>query len=27
LYLLTVEMRILGRLYWTKKNELGWFNH
>lgn len=25
LYLLTVEMRILGLLYWTKKRELGWF--
>ncbi|HKI68916.1 MAG TPA: hypothetical protein VKA67_04965, partial [Verrucomicrobiae bacterium] len=25
LYLLTVEMRILGLLYWTKKAELGWF--
>ena len=25
LYLLTVEMRILGLLYWTKKREFGWF--
>ena len=27
LYLMTIEMRILGLLYWTKKDELGWFNH
>jgi hypothetical protein len=27
LYLVTVEMRVLGLLYWTKKNDLGWFNH
>ncbi|MGH7952209.1 MAG: FHA domain-containing protein [Limisphaerales bacterium] len=27
LYLLAVEMRILGLLYWTKKDELGWFKH
>lgn len=27
LYLMTVEMRILGLLYWTKKDELGWFSH
>ncbi|MEI9961451.1 MAG: FHA domain-containing protein [Limisphaerales bacterium] len=27
LYLLTVEMRILGLLYLTKKRELGWFNN
>lgn len=27
LYLLTVEMRILGLLYWTRKDELGWFDH
>ena len=27
LYLVTVEMRVLGLLYWTKKEELGWFNH
>jgi hypothetical protein len=26
LYLLIVEMRILGLLYWTKKDELAWFN-
>jgi hypothetical protein len=26
LYVLTVEMRILGLLYWTKKDELGWFS-
>jgi hypothetical protein len=26
LYLLTVEMRILGLLYLTKKDDLGWFN-
>jgi FHA domain-containing protein len=26
LYLLAVEMRILGLLYWTNKGELGWFN-
>jgi FHA domain len=26
LYLLTVEMRILGLLYWTKKDDLGWFS-
>jgi hypothetical protein len=26
LYFLTVEMRILGLLYYTKKAELGWFN-
>jgi FHA domain len=25
LYLLAVEMRILGLLYWIKKDELGWF--
>jgi hypothetical protein len=25
LYLATVEMRVLGLLYWTKQNELGWF--
>jgi hypothetical protein len=25
LYLLMVEVRILGVLYWTRKNELGWF--
>ncbi len=25
LYLLVVEMRILGLLYWTKKDDLGWF--
>ncbi|MCW5553231.1 MAG: FHA domain-containing protein [Verrucomicrobiae bacterium] len=25
LYLITVEMHILGLLYWTKKAELGWF--
>ncbi|HEV2354289.1 MAG TPA: FHA domain-containing protein [Puia sp.] len=25
LYLLTVEMRILGLLYWTKRRTLGWF--
>lgn len=25
LYLLTVEVRILGLLYWTKRRELGWF--
>lgn len=25
LYLVTVEMRILGLLYWSKKAELGWF--
>jgi hypothetical protein len=27
LYLLVVEVRILGLLYRTKKEELGWFNH
>lgn len=27
LYLMTVEMRILGLLYWSKKTELGWFRH
>lgn len=27
LYLLTVEMRILGLMYWTKKEKLGWFRH
>ncbi|HLZ53876.1 MAG TPA: FHA domain-containing protein [Verrucomicrobiae bacterium] len=27
LYLLVVEMRILGLLYWTKKDDLGWFRH
>ncbi len=27
LYLLTVNMRILGILYLTKKHKLGWFNH
>jgi hypothetical protein len=26
LYLLTAEMRILGLLYWTKKDDLGWFS-
>jgi hypothetical protein len=26
-YLLTVNMRILGLLYLTKKNEFGWFSH
>jgi hypothetical protein len=26
LYLLVVEVRILGLLYWNKKEELGWFN-
>jgi hypothetical protein len=25
LYLATVEMRVLGLLYWTKQGELGWF--
>jgi glucan phosphoethanolaminetransferase (alkaline phosphatase superfamily) len=25
LYFLTVEVRILGLLYWTKRRELGWF--
>jgi len=26
-YLLTVGMRILGLLYLTKKDKLGWFSH
>ena len=27
LYFLTVEMRILGLLYWARRHELGWFRH
>jgi hypothetical protein len=26
LYLYIVEMRVLGLVYWWKKNELGWFS-
>ena len=27
MYLLTINMRILGLLYLTKKDKLGWFSH
>jgi len=27
LYFIVVGMRILGLLYWTKKEEFGWFKH